>query len=62
MLKFYIDKVPWVILFVIGVQLHFLALIIPNIRDLGINYIGMSLAVASAIAILILYNIKKRRT
>ena len=61
MLKFYIDKVPWVILFVIGVQLHFLALILPNVRDLGINYVGMSLAVVSAIAILILYNIKKRR-
>jgi len=55
-----LNKIPWVILFVIGVQLHFLAVIFPYTRDFGIHFIGMGLALVSASVILILYNLKKR--
>jgi len=54
-----LNKIPWVFLFVIGVQLHFLAVIFPYIRDFGIHFIGIGIAIVSASAILILYNMKR---
>ena len=56
-----INKIPWVIVFVVGVQFHFLAVIFPEIRDYNIHVFGISLAVISASLILILYTIKRRK-
>ncbi|MHA7647462.1 hypothetical protein [Nitrosopumilus sp. S4] len=59
-LKTVLDKVPWVIIFVVGVQFHFLAVIFPETRDYSIHLIGISIAVISACLILILYTANKR--
>ena len=56
-----LNKIPWVIVFVVGVQFHFLAVIFPEIRDYNIHVFGISLAVISASLILILYTIKRRK-
>ena len=56
-----LNKIPWVIFFVIGVQFHFLAVIFPEIRDYNIHVFGISLAVISAALILILYTVKRRQ-
>ncbi len=53
-----LNKIPWVIVFVVGVQFHFLAVIFPEIRDYNIHVFGISLAVISAALILILYTVK----
>ncbi len=55
-----LSKIPWVIFFVVGVQFHFLAVIFPEIRDYNIHIIGISIAVISAILILILYTVNRR--
>ncbi len=56
-----LNKIPWVLVFVVGVQFHFLAVIFPEIRDYNIHVFGISLAVISATLILILYTIKRRQ-
>ena len=56
-----LNKIPWVIIFVVGVQFHFLAVIFPEIRDYNIHIFGISLAVISAALILILYTVKRRQ-
>lgn len=56
-----LNKIPWVIVFVVGVQFHFLAVIFPEIRDYNIHVFGISLAVISAALILILYTVKRRQ-
>ena len=56
-----LNKIPWVIIFVVGVQFHFLAVIFPEIRDYNIHIFGISLAVISAALILILYVVKRRQ-
>ena len=56
-----LNRIPWVIVFVVGVQFHFLAVIFPEIRDYNIHVFGISLAVISAALILILYTIKRRQ-
>ena len=56
-----VKKIPWVILFVIGVQFHFLAVIFPEIRNYNIHIIGIGLSVVSAAVILITYFVKRRR-
>ena len=56
-----LNKIPWVIVFVVGVQFHFLAVIFPEIREYNIHVFGISLAVISAALILILYTIKRRQ-
>jgi len=50
-----LKKIPLVIIFVVGVQLHFLAIIFPEIRDYNIHIFGISLAIISAAFILVLY-------
>jgi len=56
-----LNKIPWVIIFAMGVQFHFIAIIIPEIRDYNIHVFGMGLAVISASIILILYIMSRRR-
>ena len=56
-----LNKIPWVIVFVVGVQFHFLAVIFPEIREYNIHVFGISLAVISAALILILYTVKRRQ-
>lgn len=56
-----LNKIPWVIVFVVGVQFHFLAVIFPEIRDYNIHVLGISLAVISAVLILILYTVKRHQ-
>lgn len=56
-----LNKIPWVIVFVVGVQFHFLAVIFPEIREYNIHVFGISLAVISAALILILYTVKRHR-
>ena len=53
-----LNKIPWVIVFVVGVQFHFLAVIFPEVRDYNIHVLGISLAVISAVLILISYTVK----
>lgn len=55
-----LDKVPLVIIFVIGVQFHFLAVIFPETRNFSVHLIGISIAVVSAVLILIVYTANKR--
>lgn len=54
-----LNKIPWIIVFVIGVQFHFLAVIFPEVRDYNIHVLGISLAVISAVLILISYTVKR---
>ena len=56
-----LNKIPWVIVFVVGVQFHFLAVIFPEIREYNIHVFGISIAVISAALILILYTVKRRQ-
>ena len=56
-----LNKIPWVIVFVVGVQFHFLAVIFPEIREYNIHVFGISLAVISAALILILYTVKRHQ-
>jgi hypothetical protein len=56
-----LNKIPWVIVFVVGVQFHFLAIIFPEMKDYNIHVFGMSLTVISAALILILYAVKRRQ-
>ncbi len=56
-----LNKIPWVIVFVVGVQFHFLAIIFPEMKDYNIHLFGMSLTVISAALILILYAVKRRQ-
>jgi len=56
-----VNKIPWVIVFVVGVQFHFLAIIFPEMKDYNIHVFGMSLTVISAALILILYSLKRRQ-
>ena len=55
-----LEKFPLVIIFVTGVQLHFIAVIFPETREIYIHTIGISTAVISAVLILILFFIKNR--
>lgn len=54
-----LNKIPWVVIFVVGVQFHFLAVIFPEIREYNIHIFGIGLAVISAALILILYAVNK---
>jgi hypothetical protein len=56
-----LSKIPWVVIFVIGVQFHFLAVIFPETRDYSIHIIGICLSVSSAAIILLLYFLKRRQ-
>ena len=56
-----LEKIPWVIIFAIGVSFHFLAVIFPEIREYNIHVFGISLAVISASLILLLYAVKRRQ-
>lgn len=60
-LEIILNKIPWVVIFVVGVQFHFLAIIFPEIRNYNIHVIGMNLAVISATIILMLYIANRRR-
>ncbi len=51
------SKEFWIILFVLGVQLHFYGIIFPEIKENIPEFIGMGLVIISATFMLILYNI-----
>lgn len=51
------SKEFWIILFVLGVQLHFYGIIFPEIKENIPEFIGMGVVIISASFMLILYNI-----
>lgn len=56
--SFILNKEIWVILFVIGAQLHFYGIIFPELKVTFIQFIGTGLVILSATFVLILFNIK----
>lgn len=56
--SFILNKEIWVILFVIGAQLHFYGIIFPELKVTFIQFIGTGLVILSATLVLILFNIE----
>ena len=55
------NKIPWVLIFVVGVQIHFLAVIFPEIREFHLHTLGIGIALVSSAFILSLYYVKRRQ-
>ena len=56
-LSFFKGKELWIIIFVIGTQLHFYGLIFPEIKDTFIPSVGTILVIIGAALILVLFNV-----
>ena len=48
-------------MFVVGVQIHFLAVIFPDIREFHLHTLGIGIAVISSAFILSLYYVNRRQ-
>jgi len=56
-----LNKIPWTMIFVAGIQFHFLTIIFPETRNYNIHVFGMSVGIISGTIILILYMTNRRR-